>query len=394
MTIENRDYYCSYKFKYLRIDLVSNKTSNCHAAKAHPIDFAWLEQNPGQLFNTDVNVSERHMMLLNQRNASCEQNCWSLEDKGAVSPRLWQHGPIKTHTDVHIQPEILEIKLNDDCNLSCSYCCKDYSSAWRRELVEHGDYNVDTGDKRFRLTQYDKIMMNVSQPEIKRTRKFQTLMSEIKSFSHNLKEIVVTGGEPLLDNQLFDVLDSVSNSSAVINIYTGLGVELQRFQRMVNKIKQNPNAMISISAECTDKFYEFNRYGNTWHEFLSRVEIVKSSGINFRFSTAITNLTIFNLPTFIRHFIDQRIGLEFANNPYMMAPYVLDVDSKKMILQDIQSLPEHYRTQIAQSIQADPSETQRQQMSEFLKEYVARRNLDVSIYPKSFLEWLDIHVVQ
>jgi len=45
-------------------------------------------------------------------------------------------------------------------------------------------------------------------------------------------------------------------------------------------------------------------------------------------------------------------------------------------------------------MQADPSESQRQQMSEFLKEYVIRKNLDVGIYPKSFLEWLDIHVVQ
>ena len=103
MTIE-RDYYCSYKFKYLKIDLVSNKTLNCHAAKSHAIDFDWLGKNPGQLFNTDVNVDERQMMLLNQRNTSCEQNCWPLEDKGAVSPRLWQHGQIKTHTDVYAQP--------------------------------------------------------------------------------------------------------------------------------------------------------------------------------------------------------------------------------------------------------------------------------------------------
>lgn len=392
MTIE-RDYYCSYKFKYLKIDLVSNKALNCHAAKSHAVDFAWLEKNPGQLFNTDTNVSERRMMLLNQRNNSCEENCWPLEDKGAVSPRLWQHGQTKTHSDVVTQPEILEIKLNDNCNLSCSYCCKEFSSAWRRELAEHGDYSVDTGDERFQMTQHDKIMMKVSQREVKNTSKFQALMFEIKSFSHNLKEIVVTGGEPLLDNQLFDVLDAVSNTSAVINIYTGLGVELHRFQRMIDRIKQTPNAMISISAECTDKFYEFNRYGNTWNDFLKRMEIVKSSGIDFRFSTAITNLTIFDLPAFIRQFIDQRIGLVFANNPYMMAPYVLDVNSKKMILQDIQSLPDHYQEQIAQSIQADPSESQRQQMSEFLKEYVARRNLDVNIYPRSFLEWLNIHVV-
>jgi hypothetical protein len=103
---------------------------------------------------------------------------------------------------------------------------------------------------------------------------------------------------------------------------------------------------------------------------------------------------VFGLTNFIKYFVEQRIGLVFVNQPSMMAPYVLDADSKQQIMQHIQSLPDHYQTQIAQSIQADPSETQRQQMSEFLKEYVIRKNLDVGIYPKSFLEWLDIHVVQ
>jgi organic radical activating enzyme len=391
---EDRDYYCSYKFKYLKIDLVSNATYNCHAAKQHVIDFEWLTNNRGNVFNTNINIAERQMMLANQRNASCEENCWPLEDKGAVSPRLWQNGKIKTHTNVHTQPEILEIKLNDNCNLSCSYCCKEYSSAWRRDLDINGNYTIDTGDTRYQLTSRDKIMIKVSQNEVKNTTQFQLLMDEIKSFAPVLKEIVITGGEPLLDNQLFDVLDAVSNSSAVINIYTGLGVDVKRFQRMLDKIKRIPTAMISVSAECTHKFYEFNRYGNLWTEFLDKIELLKKSNIEFRFSTAISNLTVFGLADFIKYFVDQRIGLVFVHQPSMMASYVLDADSKQQIMQHIQSLPEHYQTQIAQSIQADPSESQRQQMSEFLKEYVARRNLDISIYPKSFLDWLGIHVVQ
>jgi len=393
MTIE-RDYYCSYKFKYLKIDLVSNNTLNCHAAKSHAIDFPWLSANPGQLFNTQINVDERQMMLNNQRNASCEENCWPLEDRGAVSPRMWQNGKVKTHANIHTQPEILEIKLNDDCNLSCSYCCKEYSSAWRRDLVSNGNFAVDTGDARYQLTSRDKVMMKVSQPEVKNTKQFQMLMDEIKKFAPGLKEIVITGGEPLLDNQLFDVLDAVSNSSAVINIYTGLGVEVKRFQRMLDKIKQIPTAMISVSAECTDKFYEFNRHGSRWADFVNKIELLQKSNIEFRFSTAISNLTVLGLASFIKYFSNQRIGLVFVNQPSMMAPYVLDADSKHAILQDIQTLPENYKTQIAQSIQADPTQLQRQQMSEFLKEYAARRNLDLSIYPPSFLEWLNIHVVQ
>jgi molybdenum cofactor biosynthesis enzyme MoaA len=333
-------------------------------------------------------------MLGNQRNASCEENCWPLEDQGAISPRIWQNGKIKTHVDVQTQPEILEIKLNDNCNLSCSYCCKEYSSSWRRDLSANGNYKIDTDDARYQLTSRDKIMMKVSQQEVKNTKQFQMLMAEIKSCAPGLKEIVITGGEPLLDNQLFDVLDAVSNSSAVINIYTGLGVDVKRFQRMLDKIKQIPTAMISVSAECTDKFYEFNRYGNRWTDFVNKIELLQKSGIEFRFSTAISNLTVFGLTSFIKYFNDQRIGLVFVNQPSMMAPYVLDPKSKQQIMQDIQSLPDHYQTQIAQSIQADPSETQRQQMSEFLKEYAIRRNLDMNIYPQSFLDWLDIHVVQ
>ena len=390
----HRDYYCSYKFKYLKIDLVSNTTYNCHAAKQHAINFQWVANNKGNLFNTDINVAERQMMLANQRNASCEENCWPLEDKGAVSPRIWQNGKTKTHADVQTQPEILEIKLNDNCNLSCSYCCKEYSSAWRRDLLVNGDYKVNTNDARYQLTSRDKIMIKVSQNEVKKTKQFQQLMGEIKSFAPGLKEIVITGGEPLLDNQLFDVLDAVSNSSAVINIYTGLGVDVKRFQRMLDKIKQIPTAMISVSAECTDKFYEFNRYGNVWTEFINKIELLQKSGIEFRFSTAISNLTVFGLTSFIKYFNNQRIGLVFINQPSMMAPYVLDADSKQRIMQDIQALPDHYQTQIAQSIQADPSETQRQQMSEFLKEYAVRRNLDMNIYPQSFLDWLGIYVVQ
>jgi MoaA/NifB/PqqE/SkfB family radical SAM enzyme len=219
-------------------------------------------------------------------------------------------------------------------------------------------------------------------------------MFEINSFSSGLKELVITGGEPLLDNQLFEVLDAVANNSATINIYTGLGVDTQRFVRMLERIKKIPNVLITVSAECTEKFYEFNRYGNKWKDFTDKVELLQASGIDFRFSTTITNLTVFDLPKFIRHFSDRRIGLVFVNQPSMMAPYVLDSDSKRAILQDIQSLPENFQEQISKSIQATPSQTQQQNMSEYLVEYASRRNLDMSIYPPSFLEWLGIHVVQ
>lgn len=389
---DNRDYYCSYKFKYLKLDLVNNATLNCHAARQHTIDFSWLKKNKGQLFNTELNVAERKMMLANQRNSSCEEICWPLEDQGVISPRIWQNGKTQTHVSPVTQPEILEIKINDNCNMSCSYCCKESSSSWRRDLQIHGPYSADFKN-RYRLTDRDKMMIKVSQNEVKNTTRFQILLDEIKCFSANLKELVITGGEPLLDNQLFAVINAVANTATKINIYTGLGVDTKRFTRMLHRIQDIPNVMISVSAECTGKFYEFNRYGNQWNEFIEKITMLEQSNIELRFSTCITNLTVIDLAAFIKLFQNHRIGLVFANQPEMSAPYVLDPDTKNHILKDIESLPNIYREQIAQSIQAQPSEWQREQTSIFLKEYASRRDLDLNIYPITFLKWLNINVV-
>jgi hypothetical protein len=73
----------------------------------------------------------------------------------------------------------------------------------------------------------------------------------------------------------------------------------------------------------------------------------------------------------------------------------LDTKSKEMILKDFSDLPDKYKQPIEQTLRPDPTETDRRNMSAFLKEFVRRRpNLDVNIYPQEFLKWLEIeHVV-
>ena len=69
---------------------------------------------------------------------------------------------IKTHDSLESQPEILNIILGSDCNLTCSYCDKQYSMAWLRDIKDHGSY-LDT--PRFKLTPVDLIKSKVSQKE-------------------------------------------------------------------------------------------------------------------------------------------------------------------------------------------------------------------------------------
>lgn len=393
----NRDYYCSMKFRYFKIDLESKTTYTCHAASPHRIDFTWLQHHPGNLFNHDINVQERQMMLNNQRAPSCEQNCWHAEDRGQISPRLGQGGNNKTHSAIMVKPEMLDLTVGADCNLSCSYCCKEYSSSWRRELAEHGDYDLtgEHGD-RYRLTDRDRVAMKISQPVLMKSPQYNLLLDEIQTISENLQRVDVTGGEPFLNNQLIDLLENLAiHPNGEINIYSGLGVEHSRFDRMIGRLSSNRQINIRVSGEGLSSHLEFNRYGVSWTQWTRNLQSIKTHGIPFKFHSTLTNLTGFGFADFVDFFHDHDIVLTFAYQPRMQALHVMDHDSKKFLMKQFSRLPKKYKDPLEKTLSVDATENEREDMAKFLKTYIQRRpDLDVTIYPKSFVDWLGIdHVV-
>lgn len=387
-----RDYYCSHKFRFLKIDLECGTTYNCHAAEPHPIDIQWLEKNPGQLFNNPVSVSERQMMLTNQRNKSCEQNCWAAEDRGANSPRLWQNGQHRTHTDVFTQPETIDFTMNSDCNLTCSYCCKEFSQSWRKDIYHNGAYDIPgQNDPRFRLSENDVRLLHQKQTDLKQNSQFQLLLAEIKSAMPTVKRLILTGGEPLLDNTLKTSLIELTQQHAPeIVLYTGLGVSFDRFVKIFDYLKSVPRLEVRVSQENTGKYAEFNRYGLSWSDFVKKVDYLDRIQVNYRFIMTMSNLTAHDWPNFIKQF-DRNNILTFCYQPRFMAINVLDFESKSRLIDQWQDLPESMRTPLMQSIAAAPTDLERQGIREFLRQFVARRpDLSYDIFPRSFLTWLDL----
>lgn len=398
MNENHRSYYCSLKFRFLKIDLESLTTYNCHAAAPHDIDFDFLGSNAGQLFNTPINVDERQQMLDNQRNASCEQNCWAAEDRGAVSPRQVQQGTERTHTDLKLAPEILDLTIGGDCNLTCSYCCKEFSNAWRRDILTHGDYSFSSAtDLRFVGNDKDRKLVMLKQSDLKSSKQYQILLNEIRLIAPTLKKIIITGGEPFLDNFVEEIVESLPlPPTAIIQIYTGLGVSWTRFVRVLNRLQTLLNLRLVVSAENTDQFLQFNRYGIKWEEFAKKIEYLKGNNINFVFQPTITNLTVFGFLDFYQQYNQWFDRLSFAYQPRMMAVNVLDDQSKQQLEQQFMTLPSQFRDQLTSSMKTRPSDKDQRNISEFLTQYVARRpDLRLTIYPKSFLRWLGLdHVVQ
>jgi len=391
----DRTYYCNIKFTKMKIDLENRTTYNCDAAAPHLIDFDWLEKNPGKLFNNPTSVAEREQMLTNTRNKSCEQNCWRAEDRNAVSYRMDRQGEKKTHTSAMSSPEVIDLTLGTDCNLTCSYCCKEFSSRWRRDVLENGAYEFTNPiDNRYEANKKDKILNQISQQKIANSRHFQLLLDEVRLLlkAPTMKKLVLAGGEPFLMNHLITVLESLeTRPDVIIEFDSGLGVSESRLKRMIPMLEKFPNLFVKISAENIHGLHEFNRYGVPFEQFKRNFDLLEQSNINIGFHSTISNLTINGFRDFHDYYKDTKImSWTFAEQPVMMSPHILDQESKDTLVETLKPLPERFYKEAMLAIAKDPSDQDRVSCKEFVLQFAKRRNLKLDVFPKSFSEWLQL----
>ena len=374
----------------MKIDMERKLIYNCDPATPQNIDFSWLQEHPGQLFNTPLVVQERQQMLVNQRNTSCENCCWRAEDIGSISPRLLRHGDKQTHKDVVTTPTIIDLTISSDCNLTCSYCVKEYSSAWRRDIINNGDYStVKIEDDRYTLNLKDRVIDQNSQPNRLSTTQYQQLLNEVTLMAGSLETLIITGGEPLLNNSLLEILENV-RSVPDIKIFTGLGVDLGRFTKLVTVLREYPNIRFAVSAEATEGIYEFNRYGVTWSDFSKKIDLLEKNNIRYNFHSTLSNLTVMGFVKFNQQFSHRIEAFDLVYKPDFMAVHVLDDNTKHNVVDELANSNISNKDQIIQSMQATPTDQQRNNIKEFLKEFTRRRpTLDVTIYPKEFLDWMN-----
>jgi MoaA/NifB/PqqE/SkfB family radical SAM enzyme len=292
---------------------------------------------------------------------------------------------LRTHNNIKTtSPTTLSINLGSTCNLTCSYCCKQYSSSWRQDILTNGAY---LDQDRFTITAQDKILLKLSQADHTDSEAFNLILDETTSFDQ-LQTLSFTGGEPFLYNKLPELLNRFSWVPH-ISITTGLGVNPVRFRTQLKKIKNTRNLEIVVSAENCNNSYEFNRYNNSWTNFLTNLEVIKNQKIKFNFTSVISNLTIFGLADFIDQFSEPSI-INWCSDPEFLSVNVLDDASKKQIITQFKNKDFEISDRVISSIEMPCTEQQRQHLSVYLSEFAKRRQLSLDIFPASMLQWLKL----
>jgi len=379
-------YYCSQKFDWLELRLYDGYVASCCKATPTKLTTSFLKTDPQGFFNWPEIVDEREMMLRNERVSGCELTCWSQEDQGLPSRRInfykdYRHKNKPTFYDkIRQTPRVLNLVVSNTCNLTCSYCCKNFSSTWLRDVIDNGDYNISGYKDRYNSTGRDQVLYASSQRLMDQTQVGNMLTQQLMNNNDTIEEVTITGGEPLLYSQLEGILEMFADKQ--ITIYSGLGVPAARLKQLLPLLKRY-NVLMSISAENTGAYHEFNRYGSTYTQFKDNLASIQQH-CQMLFVPTISNLTMFDFPNFVLANPGFEIRPNVVYDPEFFNPAVMDPDSKQRLADQFGD----YTDALAPILMADFDPSLRLQLAVFLTRFIQSRQLSLDIYPESFVQWL------
>jgi len=222
----------------------------------------------------------------NKRPAGC-QSCWKEEAAGKKSKRILLWEKSRTLGELHVKKEqistrYLEIRLGNICNLKCRICYPGSSSLWANEAIKL--YPEDK-EKYLEINEISRW-----------PRKQNKLFAEIDEVLKNLRYLQITGGEPLLIQEQFDVLRKcialgVANKIEVHYNTNGTVYPEEALKEIWPHFKR---VEIAFSIDDIKDRFEYQRHPAKWDQVNANIK--KISALNLpNISTQIcTTLSFFN----------------------------------------------------------------------------------------------------
>lgn len=233
--------FCLAKWYHANIYFQTGETHSCYHPAPHKIDIEAIKHNPAAIHNTTHKIKEREQMLCGKRPEGC-QYCWNIEDlkKDLISDRqirtasLYnteyieeiQRNPVNFNAPLNY----VELSFSNLCQFKCGYCHPKASSSYLNEIKKHGPYEV----KNHRCDiDWFQIYPEENNPFIEAWWKWWPELSK------SLKILRITGGEPLLQQSTFKMLDYLethSNGDLELNVNSNLGVRPEIVQKFVSRV--------------------------------------------------------------------------------------------------------------------------------------------------------------
>ena len=248
-----------------------------------------------KIWNSTEYQKLRERMLKGEKSEHCK-DCYILEEKGIKSKR---QGDLEAFKDfvgsaVSVQPELdikfLDIRWSNICNFKCKTCSGDYSSKWA------------TAERRKNIFMFAGGKDN------------HQLYEDIKPHLTNLKVINFGGGEPLLIDQHYEILEYLiennsTNTRLIYNTnFSKLSYKNKNVVDLWNKFK---HVSVFASIDSWGDRAEYIREGTDWKSIEENFQLIKTQCPHVQLKMNVT-VSIFNLYT-LTDLIDYILEKDFLS---------------------------------------------------------------------------------
>jgi organic radical activating enzyme len=320
--------FCGAKWYNATIWLGSGMTTSCHHPLPHKVEVEDVVRNPKALHNTQKKKMEREMMQKGERPSGCEY-CWKIEDIGRdnISDRVYKtiiysdedlaHAA-RTPASTDIELQTLEIAFDRTCQFACSYCNPAFSSTWVNDIRRNGSYTGLISDGRNHFTHtHDSSQLY----------KFGETNPYVEAFHRwwesdlhkTLKELRITGGEPLMSGETWKLLDwfktnkGQSQTRLAINSNLGKEVDIDRLLDSVDGLELD----LYTSNESMTTQAEYIRDGLHWDTWVANMHKLSTSGKlrGLHVMCTINALCLDTLPEFLDTLVEMKkqYGRDYPN---------------------------------------------------------------------------------
>ena len=249
-----------------------------YTTKQHSID---------TVMNSKAMKKLRQQFLANERPDACD-TCWKVEDAGNTSKRqhMWQKSPLlgQMHIEKNIvAPRFIDLKLGNICNLKCRICSVYSSSQWVPDMIK-----LDP-KKKEEWKNANKAGMWPRQKSI--------FLGEIEKWLPYVKFFEITGGEPLMIQEQFDILQKCIDLGVAKDIDVHYNTNGTQFpEHALEKIWPHFKRIeLAVSIDDIDKRFEYQRTNAKWSEVNENILKFKDSGLHNLKIHICTTINFFNI---------------------------------------------------------------------------------------------------
>lgn len=255
--------------------------------------------------------------------ASCS-DCYKIEEQGGISLRQKANIDFAAHASAVAETrddgsievkglEFLDLRFSNVCNFRCRSCNHENSTAWYEDARSFVNEKVPT----------EVVRLNENPEKI---------WSFIKQQLPTLKRIYLAGGEPLLQEehyQLLELLIAEQKTDIAIEYNTNLSMLNFKNWKAVELWRHFPNITLGASLDGVQEQGELIRKGLDWNKALKNFATIQKEAPHVKFILAptISVMNCFHITTAIENFVQtgMLVTPEYFRPNILLQPNYLNV---------------------------------------------------------------------